>query len=79
MARYVLMITGSGDHPRDAVISGAPMFKMIAEDLAQAGIATLRLDDRGTAESTGPTTRQSTTADRLLDMTPPWTGCATNN
>jgi uncharacterized protein len=64
----VLLITGSGDHPRDAVISGTPMFKLIAEDLAKAGIATLRLDDRGTAESTGPTTRESTTADRLVDM-----------
>jgi uncharacterized protein len=64
----VLLITGSGDHPRDALISGTPMFKLIAEDLAAAGIASLRLDDRGTAESTGPSTRQSTTADRVVDM-----------
>lgn len=64
----VLMITGSGDHPRDAVISGTPMFRLIAEDLAAAGFASLRLDDRGTHESTGPTTRESTTADRVVDM-----------
>ncbi len=64
----MLMITGSGDHPRDAIISGAPLFRLQAEALASAGIATLRLDDRGTAESTGPTTRESTTADRVVDM-----------
>jgi uncharacterized protein len=64
----VLLITGSGDHPRDAVISGTPLFQLIAEDLAAVGIASLRLDDRGTAESTGPSTRQSTTADRVIDM-----------
>lgn len=64
----VLMITGSGDHPRDAVISGTPMFRHIAEDLAAAGFASLRLDDRGTDESTGPTSKESTTADRVVDM-----------
>lgn len=64
----VLMITGSGDHTRDQVISGTPMFKIMAERLASAGIASLRLDDRGTGESTGPTTTESTTADRVKDM-----------
>lgn len=64
----VLMITGSGDHSRDQIISGTPMFKVLAEGLADAGIASLRLDDRGTAASTGPTTRESTTADRTEDM-----------
>ena len=64
----VLLITGSGDHVRDAVISGTPMFRLIAEDLAVAGIASLRLDDRGTGDSTGPTTSESTTADRVVDM-----------
>jgi hypothetical protein len=49
------MITGSGDHSRDQIISGTPMFKVLAEGLADAGIASLRLDDRGTAASTGPT------------------------
>jgi uncharacterized protein len=64
----VLMITGSGDHSRDQIISGTPMFKVLAEGLADAGIASLRLDDRGTAASTGPSTRESTTADRSNDM-----------
>ncbi len=64
----VLMITGSGDHTRNQVISGKPMFRVIANGLANAGIASLRLDDRGTASSTGPNTRESTTADRVEDM-----------
>jgi len=64
----VLLVTGSGDHPRDAVISGTPLFRVIAEDLAGEGIASLRLDDRGTADSTGPKTTESTTADRVVDM-----------
>lgn len=64
----VLMITGSGDHSRNQVISGKPMFKVIAGGLADSGIASLRLDDRGTASSTGPSTRESTTADRVDDM-----------
>lgn len=64
----VLFITGSGDHVRDQVISGTPMFKILAERLADAGIASLRLDDRGTGASTGPTAMQSTTADRVEDM-----------
>lgn len=64
----VLMVTGSGGHPRDQVISGTPMFRVIAEHLAAAGVATLRLDDRGVGESTGPAARASTTADRVEDM-----------
>lgn len=64
----VLLITGSGGHRRDQIISGAPMFRWIAEDLAAAGVATLRLDDRGVDASTGPKVSQSTTADRVEDM-----------
>ena len=64
----VLFVTGSGDHVRDQVISGTPMFKVLAGALADAGIASLRLDDRGTGASTGPTAMQSTTADRVEDM-----------
>jgi uncharacterized protein len=66
--KVVLLITGSGDHQRDQIISGTPMFREIAEGLALKGIASLRLDDRGTAGSTGPNTRESTTADRVEDM-----------
>ena len=64
----VLFINGSGGHLRDQVISGTPMLKEIAEHLLANGIATLRLDDRGAGQSTGPTTDNSTTADRVSDM-----------
>jgi uncharacterized protein len=64
----VIFLTGSGDHGRDQVISGTPMFHHIAAALLDAGFATLRLDDRGTGESTGPTTTASTTAHRVADM-----------
>ncbi|HSJ25957.1 MAG TPA: alpha/beta fold hydrolase [Longimicrobiales bacterium] len=68
-APVVIFLTGSGDHSRDQVISGTPMFQVLAEHLLGAGFATLRLDDRGTGESTGPATTASTTADRVTDMT----------
>lgn len=67
-APVAVFLTGSGDHPRDQVISGTPMFRVMADHLLAAGFGALRLDDRGTAESTGPTTTASTTADRVADM-----------
>jgi uncharacterized protein len=67
-APVVVFITGSGDHTRDQVISGTPMFADIAAHLLARGFATLRVDDRGTGASTGPTTRASTTGDRMADM-----------
>lgn len=63
-----VFLTGSGDHGRDQVISGTPMFAHMADALLEAGFSTLRLDDRGTGESTGPTTMESTTGDRITDM-----------
>lgn len=65
----VLFLTGSGGQTRDQVISGLPMFQVIGNHLAQRGIAVLRVDDRGTGESTGPGARESTTADRAADAT----------
>ncbi|HYR28575.1 MAG TPA: hypothetical protein VEU30_08920, partial [Thermoanaerobaculia bacterium] len=52
--RAAILITGNGGHTRDQVISGSPMFRMLAEHLAANAIATLRLDDRGVGASTGP-------------------------
>jgi uncharacterized protein len=75
----VVFFSGSGGHGRDQVISGTPMFAHIAEALLQAGFATLRLDDRGTGESTGPTTRASTTGDRITDMSAAVEWAATRN
>lgn len=49
----VLLITGSGQQDRDETILGHKPFKIIAEYLAEKGIASLRVDDRGIGKSTG--------------------------
>jgi uncharacterized protein len=64
----VVFVAGSGGHTRDQVISGTPMFAEIGAALLAAGYSTLRVDDRGAGASTGPTTGESTTADRVTDM-----------
>jgi pimeloyl-ACP methyl ester carboxylesterase len=52
-----VMITGTGPHGRDGVISGAPMFAELADALAEGGVATLRVDEAGVGESTGEHTQ----------------------
>lgn len=49
----VVLITGSGAQNRDEEIMGHKPFWIIADYLTRAGIAVLRFDDRGTAESEG--------------------------
>jgi pimeloyl-ACP methyl ester carboxylesterase len=49
----VVMITGSGAQDRDETILGHKPFAVIADRLTRDGIAVLRVDDRGTAGSTG--------------------------
>ncbi len=49
----VLLITGSGPQDRDETIFGFRPFRLIADYLTRQGIAVLRYDDRGTAQSTG--------------------------
>ena len=49
----VLLVSGSGPQNRDEELMGHKPFAVIADAFARAGIATLRYDDRGTAESTG--------------------------
>lgn len=49
----VVMISGSGAQDRDETIMRHKPFLVIADQLAKHGIAVLRFDDRGTAESTG--------------------------
>jgi len=49
----VVFITGSGPTDRDETMAGHKVFLVVADYLSRRGIATLRFDDRGTAESTG--------------------------
>lgn len=48
-----IMITGSGPQDRDEQIFGHRPFLVIADYLTRRGLAVLRYDDRGTAQSTG--------------------------
>lgn len=49
----VILITGSGPQDRDETILGHKPFLVIADHLTRAGIAVLRYDDRGVADSEG--------------------------
>lgn len=49
----LLLLAGSGPDDRDARINGRPFMDRIAWDLAEQGIASLRLDDRGIGGSEG--------------------------
>ena len=63
----VLLITGSGAQNRDEEIFGHKPFLVIADFLTRHGIAVLRVDDRGTAGSTG-TFVTATTRDFATDV-----------
>lgn len=63
-----ILVTGTGNHVRDQVISGVPMFAVLADELEAAGIASLRVDSRGSGASTGPKAMDSSTWDRVEDM-----------
>ena len=49
----VILITGSGQQNRNEELMGHKPFLVLADYLTRNGIAVLRYDDRGTAESTG--------------------------
>jgi len=49
----VILISGSGPQNRDEELLGHKPFLVLADFLTRNGIAVLRFDDRGTAESTG--------------------------
>lgn len=49
----VILISGSGPQNRDEEIFGHKSFLVLADHLTRNGIAVLRYDDRGTAQSTG--------------------------
>lgn len=49
----VLLVTGSGPQDRDETIFNHKPFLLLADYLTRRGVAVLRVDDRGTGESTG--------------------------
>lgn len=49
----VILISGSGPQDRNSELMGHKSFLVIADHFAKNGIATLRVDDRGTAETEG--------------------------
>jgi hypothetical protein len=53
----VLLITGTGEQDRDETLSGHKPFLVIADHLTRAGIAVLRVDDRGVGGSGGSTAK----------------------
>lgn len=62
----VVLVSGSGPHDRDGSMFLHRPFKIVADYLARRGIASLRYDDRGTAQSTG-VFEEATTADFATD------------
>lgn len=60
----VIMSSGMGQHNRDEKVLRFEIFKVIAEDLAERGVATFRYDDRGVGSSTGDF--ESSTLDDLV-------------
>jgi pimeloyl-ACP methyl ester carboxylesterase len=58
----VLLISGSGAQDRDSTLLGHRSFLLFADHLTRAGIAVLRVDDRGVGGSSGDLT-QSTLSD----------------
>src|SRR5688572_29765981 len=58
----VITISGSGPQDRDEslpIVPGFRPFRQIADTLGRRGVAVLRLDDRGTGESTGDFAKSS--------------------
>src|SRR3954447_3541765 len=62
-----LMITGSGQQDRDEALMGHKPFMVIADRLTRAGVAVLRVDDRGIGKSTG-NIADATTEDFAKDV-----------
>lgn len=63
----VLLITGSGQQDRNEELFGHKPFLVIADHLTRAGLAVLRVDDRGVGSSTGEVAG-ATSADFATDV-----------
>lgn len=57
-----LLLSGSGSQDRDETVFGHKPFLVLSDALARAGIAVLRVDDRGVGGSSG-STRDASTSD----------------
>ncbi len=62
----ILLISGAGPQDRDGTFAGHKPFRVLADYLSHRGFAVLRMDDRGTASSTGKF-ESATTADFATD------------
>lgn len=50
----LVILSGSGSQDRDGTFGAIEIYAALADALAEQGVASLRLDDRGVGESTGP-------------------------
>ncbi|MGD9690874.1 MAG: alpha/beta hydrolase family protein [Phycisphaerales bacterium] len=64
----VILISGSGPQDRDATLAGHKLFAVLADALTRAGVAVLRVDDRGIGGSTAPKHGQETSDDFVTDV-----------
>lgn len=55
-----VLVSGSGPQDRDESLMGHKPFLVLADDLTRRGIAVLRYDDRGSAQSTGNFSKATT-------------------
>ena len=63
----VLFVSGSGQQTRDEELMNHKPFLVIADYLARQGIATLRYDDRATAQSVGGDVKNATSENFMRD------------
>lgn len=63
----VILVSGTGRQDRDGTMAGHKVFFVIADYLSRNGYAVLRVDDRGTGETTGKY-EDATTADFAKDV-----------
>lgn len=64
--KAIVLVSGTGKQDRDGTMAGHKFFAVIADHLTRQGIAVLRVDDRGTGETTGKY-EDATTADFAND------------
>lgn len=66
ISKAIVLVSGTGKQDRDGTMAGHKFFAVIADHLTRQGIAVLRVDDRGTGETTGKY-EDATTADFAND------------